>query len=72
MLTTIFRVTLSSRVRYLEKQYGGLRAAATALGIDPAYLYRLKSGEKDNPSDAMLGKLGLVRRIFYIPIVRRG
>jgi len=52
-----------------EVKYGGLRAAATALGIDPAYLSRLKSGEKKNPSADVLAALGLERYSYYRPLL---
>lgn len=58
--------TLSGRVRMLEAQYGGLRAAARATGIDAGYLKRLRDGEKTNPSDATLAKLGLKKEVIYV------
>jgi len=42
-----------------QNRHGGLRAAARALKIDVAYLQRLKTGEKCNPSDDVLRKLKL-------------
>ena len=62
-------VLLSSRIEELEDKYGGLRAAARALRSKPSYLSRLKSGERTNPSDAVLKKLGLKKVVFYVPIV---
>lgn len=58
--------TLSGRVRMLETQHGGLRAAARATGIDAGYLKRLRDGEKTNPSAATLAKLGLRREVIYV------
>ena len=49
--------------------YKGLRPAARALGIDPSYLARLRDGDKDNPSENLLKKLGLIRTVYvtYTP-----
>ena len=59
-------VSLASRIKYLEAQYGGLRRLARLLSMDAAYLLRLKTGEKKNPSNFILEKLGLKRRTFYV------
>lgn len=59
-------MSLKGRVRYLERMHGGLRAAARATGIDPAYLLRLRNGEKVNPSAATLEKLGLRKEVTYV------
>jgi hypothetical protein len=48
-----------------EKYHGSLRAAAKALHIDGAYLYRIKKGLKRNPSDSVLGKLGVRKKVTY-------
>jgi hypothetical protein len=45
------------------KQHGSLRAAARVLQITPAYLCRLRTGEKRDPSDAILKKLDIVREV---------
>lgn len=47
------------RVDELAEVYGSIRAVGKALNIDHAYLHRLCTGEKRNPSDATLRKLGL-------------
>jgi len=52
-------------VRVKERQHGGLRPAARALRIDAAYLKRLRDGEKRDPGDAILRKLGLYREVVY-------
>lgn len=57
---------LVKRIQQLEKQHGSLRAAARVLQVDPAYLKRLRDGEKDNPSDALLKKLRLRKVIKYV------
>ena len=58
-------VGLEGRIRELETQHGGLRPAARVLDCDVAYLLRLRNGEKKNPSDAMLEKMGLKRVVTY-------
>ena len=65
-LPVVVMKTLPDRVRDLERVHGGLRAAARATGIDCGYLQRLKSGEKTNPSDCMLEKLGLLKEVIYV------
>lgn len=60
-------ITIPERIAQFEKQYGGFRPAARALRIDVGYLWRLKTGDKTNPSDAVLKKLSLERRISYAP-----
>lgn len=52
-------------VERLVKTHGGLRKAARATGIQAPYLCRLRSGAKDNPSDEILSKLGIERRVTY-------
>jgi hypothetical protein len=47
------------------KQYGSLRKAGTATGINYAYLQRLSKGGKVNPSVEVLAKLGLARHSTY-------
>lgn len=58
-------ITIKQHLKSLEAKYDGLRPACRALGIDPAYWVRLRSGEKDNPSDYALTKLGLYRTIVF-------
>ena len=58
--------TLPDRVYTLETQYGGLRSAARATGVDAGYLKRLRDGEKTNPSAATLAKLGLRKEVIYV------
>lgn len=58
--------TLAERVRHLEIEHGGLRAAARATGVDAGYLKRLRDGEKTNPSTATLAKLGLRKEVIYV------
>lgn len=49
-------------------KHGGVRAAARAIGVNYAYLSRLQSGEKSNPTPAVLRKLGLRKVVSYEPI----
>jgi len=49
----------------LIHRYGGLRLAAAAREIDPAYLSRLARGKKSNPGDITLKKLGLIKSVTY-------
>jgi hypothetical protein len=58
-------ITISQRGKELIERHGGLRAAARVLEVDASYLSRLKSGEKDDPSDSMVRKLGLQRTVIY-------
>ena len=57
--------TIRDRVCALITQHGGLLEASRALKIDKAYLRRLSTGEKTNPSTTMLARLGL-RRVTTI------
>jgi transcriptional regulator with XRE-family HTH domain len=59
-------VSLQSRIESLIKQHDGVRAAGAATGIDPPYLWRLLRGEKTNPSDETLAKLGLRKKVSYV------
>jgi hypothetical protein len=54
------------RIDRLMLQHGGLRAAATAIGLDAAYLSRLRSVHKTNPSDAALAKMGIRKVVKYV------
>lgn len=58
--------SLAERVKHLKQVHGGLRAASRAIGIDCGYLNRLESGDKTNPSDDTLDKLGLRKEIVYV------
>lgn len=57
--------TLKERVETLVHKYGSLRAAQEVIGIDAAYLCRLRNGEKANPSKGFLVKLGLKKVVSY-------
>jgi hypothetical protein len=63
---------LTKRLEQLADQHGGVRPAARFLEIDPGYFLRLANGEKDNPSDKLLRKLGLTRVVTFIDTPRIG
>ncbi len=48
------------------KRYGGVRAAARVLAVDPAYLSRLRDGKKRDPGPRLLKKLGLKAEVRYV------
>lgn len=50
------------------EHFGSLRIAGRALRINYAYLQRLRSGEKINPTAATLKKLGLRKAVTYTPL----
>lgn len=54
---------IENRIEELVRQHGSFRAASVAVGISFPYLCRLKCGNKGNPSDETLRKLGLERHI---------
>lgn len=55
---------LTEAVQNAIDKHGGLRAAARALDINWAYLWRLHRGEKRNPTAKVLRKLKL-RKVEY-------
>lgn len=59
---------LRARVEAVVKHFGSLRIAGRALRINYAYLARLRSGEKVNPTAAVLKKLGLRKVVTYAPL----
>ena len=63
---------LTKRIMEAKVRHGSLRAAARVLEVDAGYLSRLANGEKDNPSPALLHKLGLTRVVTYIDTPRIG
>lgn len=58
-------LTLPNRVAELIEQHGSLRAAARVLDCDPGYLSRLQSGEKNDPGDTLLRRMGLRQITTY-------
>lgn len=62
--------TLAERIAFEVELTGSLQGVARDLDIDCGYLSRLASGEKTNPSDEVLAKLGLEKTVIYTPIKR--
>ena len=58
-------IILRERISSLIQQYGGVRKASRAIQIDSAYLVRLRDGQKTDPSDKTLKRLGLKKHIHY-------
>lgn len=59
-------VTLQGRVAELAAQHGSLRAAARVLMVSAPYLHRIASGEKTNPDDLLLRRMGLSKVVTYV------
>lgn len=59
-------ISVPQRIGELVLRHGGVRAAARAIRVDAGYLQRLYTGEKRNPSDATLRKLGMLPCPFYL------
>lgn len=62
---------LAGRIDEIAALFGSLREAADILQIDAGYLSRLRSGEKTEPSDEVLRKLGLRRVVSYERVPQR-
>lgn len=58
-------VSLTVRIAELIDQHGSLRAAARVLECDPGYLSRLWSGEKNDPGEKLLRRMGLRQIVTY-------
>lgn len=58
-------MSLCDRINRLVQQHGSLRAVARVTEIDVGYLSRLRSGEKVNPENDKLRRLGLRRVVNY-------
>lgn len=54
------------QIGQLIHRHGSLRKCARVLEISPAYLSRLFRGEKDEPSEKLLRKMGLRKIISYV------
>lgn len=55
--------TLADAVSFVVKQHESQAEAARKFGVGKAYLSRLLSGIKENPSDDVLAKMGISREI---------
>ena len=58
-------LTIPQAVDALVARHGSLRKAARIVQINYAYLSRLRSEEKTEPTDAVLRRLGLRRIVTY-------
>lgn len=56
---------LQQRIKELAKHHGSMRVLGRVLVVDHAYLYRLSTGEKNDPGDDLLRKLKLRRVVTY-------
>ncbi|KKN66727.1 hypothetical protein LCGC14_0468380 [marine sediment metagenome] len=63
--TKVEQALIRRHVKALTKKFGNVRQAALHIGVNPKYMYSLARGEKVNPGDTVLRKLGL-RRVTYI------
>lgn len=59
-------ITIKERINDLCITHGSLRKAAIALDVDFGYLSELRSGNKTNPSEMVLEKLGLKKEMHYV------
>ncbi len=59
---------IRTRILQLQREHGGLRAAARAVGTSPSYMIRLRDGMKMEPSARVLRKLGLAKKVTYARI----
>lgn len=57
--------TIPNAVQSLVDRHGSLRAAARVIGVNYAYLSRLRNSQKIDPSDEVLRKIGLRRITVY-------
>ena len=58
---------LQKRIDELIEAHGGLRAAATAVDIDPSYFLRMRDG-KSGGAPETLKKLGLRADVRYVTV----
>jgi len=61
-------IGLREAVNAIIARHGGTRVAARATGVNYAYLSRLARGEKVNPTNETLRKLGLRKVVTYVTI----
>ena len=62
-----YLMTLEEAVRRVVIKYGGVRAAASATGVDKSFISRLMNGKKVAPSEETLKALGLQ----HVPLYRK-
>ncbi len=63
--TVAERALIKRTAKALVKKYGNCNAAAKRIEVNSKYLYGIVRGNKCNPGNAVLRKLGL-RRVSYI------
>lgn len=56
--------TIEYQIESLVRKCGGLRKLSRKSGVAVGYLCRLRKGEKLNPSESTLRKLGLKREVI--------
>lgn len=54
---------LWEHVQEMIREHGSIRALAKAVMVDHSYIQRLALGEKTNPSEKILRKLGIVKSV---------
>jgi len=57
---------IQEAVARLKERYGSYRKIEAATGINYAYLQRLATQQRTEPSDEVLAVLGLKRRVIYV------
>ncbi len=63
-------VTFKQRLDELIEQHGSLRAVGRVLEFDAGYLSRLATGERSEPGDALLRRMGLREVTSYVRAAR--
>lgn len=63
--TTTEILTLEEHLTKLERKHGTIQRAAEYFGLTPSYWYKLRTGDKNNPSRMILDKLGLAEIRIY-------
>jgi hypothetical protein len=58
-------LTLEEHLTNMEAKHGTIQRAADHFGITPTYWYKLRTGDKTNPSQKILDKLGLSEIRIY-------
>ncbi len=59
------QTSIPNQITKLCKIYGNVSKLSAALDIDRTYLHRLHKGDKIEPSEEVLKKLGLIKVVTY-------
>ena len=59
------KTSIPNQITKLCKIYGNVSNLSTVLDIDGTYLHRLHKGDKIEPSEEVLKKLGLIKVVTY-------